>query len=602
MRRPQAAGSRDLHESTTQTPRAMPSTTLTTPEHPTTADGWRPNSAISAMSGKSSKPLFGRWARNNRVASSSLEMPRGAKDGETASDGFATTRRASLTAMNPTAPASTLTREEFEALPIAIQRKYFSTLERLRFAQDSGTIYHHYDDISAHKIRRRKSRQDRGATDRFATRLRRQSQLPQSDSLILENLPDKIKRREFSREDQLVLARRLRASVILDAADEAIYKIGRRASKTRNLSSETTPTLSHEPSMESVQSDRLPAAPAATKETGVPDSFYDSFRWLDDEEDLDLRLFLDDYHTNLREALPVPAKEHRPSFRRHLSITKSPFGRSSLSSSRPATKDATTPQPYSPLFSPPGTATGAPQHMARRKSRALSLITPRHAPSASLASIDAAAAHYQDPEARLKLRVYLASPQKFDEAIEFGFPSADALADSPVIAKGSADPWKGSSRQKGGDEFDHMKTFLDDDEDEDELDSDHGSSPESESPKTPHLDQRPTTMRVSTEPPYSHRLSENYAQLPASSREMTLRMTLTRPDLRAHEEQIYGWQGGRRLQSTSMRDDAPVAPTYIGEGRPKESIENMFAGIDHWGPDPADGGVMKRFWNKVRRS
>ena len=37
--------------------------------------------------------------------------------------------------------------------------------------------------------------------------------------------------------------------------------------------------------------------------------------------------------------------------------------------------------------------------------------------------IDPEAKHYQDPEARMKLRLYLASPQKFDEAIEFGFPA-----------------------------------------------------------------------------------------------------------------------------------------------------------------------------------
>ena len=44
----------------------------------------------------------------------------------------------------------------------------------------------------------------------------------------------------------------------------------------------------------------------------------------------------------------------------------------------------------------------------------------------STVSIDAAATYYQDPEARMKLRKYLASPQKFDEAVAFGFPSLPA--------------------------------------------------------------------------------------------------------------------------------------------------------------------------------
>src|SRR5699024_8789531 len=41
------------------------------------------------------------------------------------------------------------------------------------------------------------------------------------------------------------------------------------------------------------------------------------------------------------------------------------------------------------------------------------------------------AQYYQDPEARLKLRVFLASPQKFDEAIEFGFPALEKENHSP---------------------------------------------------------------------------------------------------------------------------------------------------------------------------
>lgn len=44
------------------------------------------------------------------------------------------------------------------------------------------------------------------------------------------------------------------------------------------------------------------------------------------------------------------------------------------------------------------------------------------------------------------------------------------------------------------------------------------------------------------------------------NREMTLRMTLTRPDLRADEDQLYGWQqqGSSSPKSTSVKDD-PLA-------------------------------------------
>ncbi len=173
--------------------------------------------------------------------------------------------------------------------------------------------------------------------------------------------------------------------MILDAADEAIYKLGRRASRHLGPDAEIpSPTVStRRNSMDSLQ---------RASDEQVPDSFCDSFRWLDDDDDLDLQLFLDDYHANLREEATAPSKEHRPSFRRHLSISKIPFGRSSVSSSRPATKDTSSPMPMSPNQSPPvGNYPGTFGH-GRRKSRALSLITPKHSAQNSITAFDPAAA------------------------------------------------------------------------------------------------------------------------------------------------------------------------------------------------------------------
>lgn len=418
----------------------------------------------------------------------------------------------------------------------------------------------------------------------------------------------------YSREEQVALARHLRASVILDAADEAICKLNRRASKKHIVDAEHTPpaVTSRRDSMESL---RGPASPVADGPSAkdVPQSFYETFRWMDEEEDLDLRLFLDDYHANLRDDVPTPTNQQRPSFRRHLSISKIPFSRNSVSLSRPATKDAT--MPASPLHSPPGSAS-QPAGYTKRKSRALSLITPRHAPQSSISSIDPAAAHYQDPEARLKLRVYLASPQKFDEAIEFGFPSADVLSGGPVAGG------------KGGGAFhqrqpsSNMRSFLADDDDDDNisLNSDQPSLADPDSPKTPQATEpkygpvRPLRA-PSTEPaslPRDGRRTPEpgtYAQAPASSREMTLRMTLTRPDLRAHEEQIYGWQQPQQQQQAmgAGRKSTTLAPmmamesvTYIGDG--KESLERVGPANYDWSSTTADKGVMKRIWNRVRRA
>ncbi|KAI1807683.1 hypothetical protein F4811DRAFT_505600 [Daldinia bambusicola] len=490
--------------------------------------------------------------------------------------------------------------EEFEALPIAIRRKYFSTLERLRLAQTVGVL-----DPSNPPDKEFRRHQRRGASlgtivpgrpvERPITSPVYQDNIIFTDSAFLAKLPAKIREKHLTREEQVLVARQLRQSVILDAADEAFFKAGRLANSRPSPPPVYPPTLSssERPSMESLLSDNASA--------GKRDSLYDSFRWLDEEEDLDLRLALDDYHANLKESAPIPTKDMRPpSFRRHMSFSKVPFGRTSISSSRPGTKDAQQPPPSANSTS--ATLVGHPQP-GRRKSRALSLITPKHAPQESISSIDPSAAHYQDPEARLKLRVYLASPQKFDEAIEFGFPSSDSSAipyrDFPST-KGQSDGIISPDSEK-------FKTFLEDDKSS--IYSDDVSLPDPESPRTPDtLDKHDKSLQRPRTNDHPSRLLEAYAQVPAASREMTLRMTLTRPDLRACEDQMYGWQPAPRPYSSkpsqvlASRDDAHISAPHTSHGA-KASMDKIFADIDHelGLPAPTENNVVKRFWNRVRR-
>ncbi|KAI1763412.1 hypothetical protein GGR53DRAFT_520975 [Hypoxylon sp. FL1150] len=504
--------------------------------------------------------------------------------------------------------------DEFEALPVAIRRKYFSTLERLRLAQSSGILDH---DLNDHREpnnleNQRRCHKPRGAslsTDAvfagkpvgrpitspsYRDRDHAHAHAVSVDTAFLAKLPAKIREKHLTREEQVIVAKQLRPSVILDAADEAILKVGRASTRPNPPVYPPTLSSSERPSMDSLASDG--ASP------GAHDALYDSFRWLDEDEDLDLRLTLDDYHNNLRETVPTPEppKEARPPFRRHLSFSKIPFGRTSISSSRPGTKDTSHPMLNSPVPNP----VVYPQN-GRRKSRALSLITPKHAAHDSVASIDPAATHYQDPEARLKLRVYLASPQKFDEAIEFGFPSNDAAA-SPY---GDIQSVKGHRRGMLSTDSEKFKTFLEDDQSS--TCSDDASLPDPESPKTPQTLDKPDKplQRTGTNDYHSSRASDNYAHAPAASREMTLRMTLTRPDLRACEDHMYGWQKesqqqytGKRSQTWSSRDDTPTS-AYAKDG-PKESIDKIFAEIDQelGLPSTTDNNVVKRFWKRVRRN
>jgi hypothetical protein len=397
-------------------------------------------------------------------------------------------------------------------------------------------------------------------------------------------LPEKIKKKEFTREEQTLFAGRLRESVILDAADEAVY---RRAS--RNL----TPLLDPSPPTNTKMStDSRRSVEDST--SAMQEAMYESFRWMDEEEDLNLKLVLDDYHANLDGfVIPTPNSNRRPSFRRTMSISKMPFGRNSLSSI----------QPRSPKFAPNSSH-------SRQKSRALSLIAPKHVPQASISSIDPNATHYQDPEARLKLRVYLASPQKFDEAIEFGFPSMDGMADG--TDKENKAPKRLSKDISGRTSHGTEKaqvSFLDDDAAS--LFEDDASMADPDSPLTPlgvDLGLRPRGVSPTygkgnnTSSDFSHlvpkptlvKQPESYAQAMAGSREMTLRMTLTRPDLRADENTLYGWQAA---SSKSPLREEPLALDDVEE---KYEVRGPLGGVDGWGPAEKDNSVVKRFWNKVK--
>lgn len=326
---------------------------------------------------------------------------------------------------------------------------------------------------------------------------------------------------------------------------------------------------------------------SSREEDGVnaaPDTFYESFRWMEENDGLDLRLGFDNFDTSFQEQAPLSKQNQigrRPSFRRHLSMTKKPFSRSSsvVGHSRPGTKDtATAPS----LRSTPSPAPGNQGGHVRRKSRALSLISlNKQSARESAAAIDPAAAHYRDPSARMTLREYMTTPQKFDEALEYGFPSLGEV-----------------------DETDHsgmngeQRTFLDDGKS-----STHSTVSDFDSPKTPPILEKPMPVqspRVCTDPVVSSHLG--CASASTNPREMTLRMTLTRPDLRAHEDNIYGWQKSAAVRKAHMRGEslAPVTPDM--EANLKESMEKHFAALDQENLDTHDDGVVRRFWKRVRRN
>lgn len=392
-------------------------------------------------------------------------------------------------------------------------------------------------------------------------------------------------------------------SVVPDAADEKLYKFYSLSREVnRSVPTLRTSSYSSLSSISTFDAEQLVDSDGDMDESTI---------WFDDNDDLDLAL--DDYHHFINKAAEskVKSRKRGPSFRRALSMTSLPFG-APISSSpyRPSTPP---PVPAIPQESP---KTQSHSH-SQRHSRA---PTISHANRGSISATEPSACHYQDPEARLKLRVYLASPQKFDEAIEFGFPSMDDKENMPLSRPSLSRNHKTAP----------CKTFLYDDQpsiidalDDDEDDDDTISLPERDAPYTPmdsafhdgvllspsiatSSGSSHTLFAVQTSPrqqyqPFSqispqssprqqqhtaakpiirHDSHEPFAQLLAGSREMTLRMTLTRPDLRADEKALYAHTTG----------DDPLALEHLPPTKREADI---------WDSMPKERGIVKKFWRKV---
>ncbi|KAL8833083.1 MAG: hypothetical protein Q9170_004516 [Blastenia crenularia] len=323
----------------------------------------------------------------------------------------------------------------------------------------------------------------------------------------------------------------------------------------------------------------------------MDESILNSFRWMDDDDELDLTL--DDYHNHLVSSTEPTSRpsSRRPSFRRTHSLTGVPHAESHrpVSIERdPRTTSSTPLQRSSPRTS---------YHRDNSRSRTDHHDTMRHNPIPSRTT-DQSTKHYQDPEARLKLRVYLASPSKFDEALEFGFPSLESTEHLPQPRRPSLSRTYHTEPAP--------QTFYDSENPSslDGFDSDPDdaeSLPEMDTPHTPSdaMFFRNTHRLPISKPPSSDvdrpfsKASERFNikqvelhhhlpyTLPGCNREMTLRMTLTRPDLRANEDLLYGHS-----------DNDPLALEHL-----PPSVD----GNDIWDQGKENEGAVRKFWRKVSR-
>lgn len=196
--------------------------------------------------------------------------------------------------------------------------------------------------------------------------------------------------------------------------------------------------------------------------------------------------------------------------------------------------------------------------------------------------------YYKDTDARSKLREFLTSPAKFDEALEFGFPERRTLS--------NIDP----SLQAGSDDLSVPRTGEGDDDDDDYL---YG-------PRTPSV------MAEGFSPGIVHHgsldsgiaLPGNFAHHRESirclspdleaGRSMTMKMTLTRSDLRAPEDKLYSMArmqvsgvdiaGTDALADPLALDPLPICDDHTG-------AKGAFAV-----PPRTSSGGFKKVWKNLR--
>lgn len=467
--------------------------------------------------------------------------------------------------------------------------QYFSSLERLRLAHDGSSIA----NLRSQSLRRRSSCLNARAQIRSRscgsvhqasrslsiitlpkarTRLRKPStQAPTSPPTFISPwefaaLPPAIRRKHFSPEEQYTIAAQLNP-IILDAADEALYKQYQRYPGRNIFQSNTSSEYAIVPDWD--PEDILLAREDREEDEDMDVQEIGRLSWLDNDHDLDLRL--DDYHAissdlNSKQS-PTP---RRRSFRRGLSFSNVSFRRrssSSISLQSPVQVGSSTPKGIPPPPSVP--------------------LQPTHRSHDSTASLDPSATHYQDPAAKMKLRVYLASPQKFDEALEFGFPSLHQEALHP----------SNRPRTSPGAVTSQPKTFFSDDTpslSEDESRDERSDYLHQDSPRTPiemsfpggRPSQKSSTDRSSNWRPRVVRdTTDSHTYASAADREMTLRMTLTRPELRAIEDA-----------------DHHMKPSEINE-RPLERAPLTTPVHDTgliWDELPEEPSRVKRFFKKLK--
>jgi hypothetical protein len=456
------------------------------------------------------------------------------------------------------------------------RKKCFTNSERLRITQPSPqpslkTKNSHQTSSKTHNCRGQKSTPEpchistlpdnwKPSSDRKVKqsmtssllRSRRRHSRPnieQQQSVVSEEqaawflaLPDKVKRQHFSKEEQTLLADRCES--VLDKLSPKVHQESAQEFCRRRL-------YSHPEEERKVKHRRRSSAPVSTRtfDEGLLASIAaaDAPEVVGDGES-DKMAILNLYtrrHSvstthESRPEPPVVTKAQIRSFRKSFAL-------------RPLQLPAPVLAPLpSPGFFKDNKDHSRPAKVKRRPTK-LSLISPELSPEAK---------HYKDPEMRRTLRA-MSSPELFDEALEYGFPPPP----SQVLPKGARNKPKLSANTPEND----RSSSLTSSSTAETKDLPYGTVPTTPDGSTYFRESSPdgTTSQAESKPatpPHLHRRANTAGDLPyhhrsssSVNREMTLRMTLTRPMLRATETVGYSAERKPSLQTPLLDQHDPLA-------------------------------------------
>ncbi|CAK1354429.1 hypothetical protein CB0940_01721 [Cercospora beticola] len=411
-----------------------------------------------------------------------------------------------------------ITPEEYSKLPASVQKKYFSSVERLRILQQTASEQRSKQSTPTRSQSSFDSTRPKTSHSIRAPSVRERASRKSSIAPVVEDvnedqalrflaLPDKVKRSHFSEEELLLLT------------ESSQRTLGFRGQGH-------VPQWPQNVRSMSIASSSSQRSASLEKETD----------WCDVETTSVLSADLGGSEPDLTETWPhinSIACSAYATTTSTVDVSWTPSPRKSFAKKR-ASSLAPLPLPPPTLLPP---IPPLPQANTLRSARS----------SQNENSSNNKAQFYKDSDARSKLRAFLASPEKFDEALEFGFPVELPDKEQHHTSRGPTPT---------------MEHFFDEEDldEEDEEDLSNGSSMASpmtvgsfSSSETPHgsVDSGIALKSKSSVRSFTPDLD---------GREMTLRLTLTRRELRAPEDRLYAVQ---RTQFSGV-DVETVDPLALG--------------------------------------